>query len=270
MSKSKGNVVTPMALFDQYGADAVRYWAASARPGVDTAFDEGQMKIGRKLATKILNVTKFVLGLGDIPEGAAVCERVDQAMLARLLSVIDDATTAFESFDYARALERTEAFFWWFCDDHVELVKSRAYGSRGDDAATSALLALRLALSALHRLFAPLLPFVAEEVWSWWQSGSVHRAPWPTAGELGEDASGDPAVLDVACEVLARVRRAKTEAKVSQRAAVSRLVVTAPMSQLVLLDEALADLREAGSIEEVVSRGRDGELNVNVELASTS
>ena len=146
MSKSVGNVVTPMGLFEQYGTDAVRYWSLSARPGVDTAYSEEQMKVGRRLATKLLNVTKFVLGIGDgagHAGGRAEHEPVDAAMLAKLDAVVAEATAAFDGFDYARALERTEEFFWWFCDDYVELVKGRAYGSRGDAAAASARHALR-------------------------------------------------------------------------------------------------------------------------------
>ncbi|NCW91284.1 MAG: valine--tRNA ligase, partial [Actinobacteria bacterium] len=128
MSKSKGNVVTPIDLFDKYGSDAVRYWAASARPGVDTAFSEDQMAVGRKLANKLLNVTKFVLGMNGNADDA-ITVPYDAAMLSRLADVVRDATAAFDDFDYARALERTEAFFWWFCDDYVELVKTRAYGN---------------------------------------------------------------------------------------------------------------------------------------------
>jgi valyl-tRNA synthetase len=246
MSKSKGNVVTPINLLEQYGTDAVRYWAASGRPGVDTAFDEGQMKIGRKLGTKLLNATKFVLGFGEPPADAVPAAPLDLAMLSRLGEVVDDATRGFDEFDYARALERTEAFFWWFCDDYVELVKGRAYGSQGDQAAHSACAALREALGVIHRLFAPFLPFVADEVWSWWQQGSVHAATWPAA--LG--ATGDADLLQPVSEVLAAVRRAKTEAKLSQRATVDEIVVSGPPTALAAVDSCRSDLAEAGGITE--------------------
>ena len=247
MSKSKGNVVTPMALLEQYGTDAVRYWAASGRPGVDTAFDEGQMKIGRKLANKLLNASKFVLGFGEPPAGATPAEAFDLAMLARLQGVVAEATKAFDAFDYARALEVTEQFFWWFCDDYVELVKGRAYAMHGAEGAASAQAALREALHIIHRLFAPFIPFVAEEVWSWWQQGSVHTQPWPT--QLS--AAGDAAIIDPVCEVMSAVRRAKTEAKVSQKTPVLLLVVQAPGDLHAVIASAEADLRDAGSIAEV-------------------
>ncbi|HWM18102.1 MAG TPA: valine--tRNA ligase [Ilumatobacteraceae bacterium] len=257
MSKSKGNVVTPMALFDQYGTDAVRYWSGSARPGVDTAFSEDQMKVGRKLANKVLNVSKFVLGFGEVgsyepaddgyPPDVGATEVVDQSMLARLDGVIAEATTAFEAFDYARALERTESFFWWFCDDYVELVKGRAYGSRGDAAAASARTALRTALDTLLRLLAPIMPFAAEEAWSWWHDGSVHLASWPAPLAAG----GDPDLLDPVCEVMSEVRRAKTEAKQSQRAEVAELRVWAPAERRAAIDAGRADLADAGSILEI-------------------
>ena len=186
MSKSKGNVVTPLRLFEQYGTDAVRYWAISARPGVDTAVSEEQMKVGRRLAIKLLNVTKFVLGIaGAEPADGAISDPVDRAMVTRLDAVVAEATAAFEGFDYARALERTEAFFWWFCDDYVELVKGRAYGNRGEDAAASARAALRHALGTLQRLLAPTLPFAAEEAWSWWHDSSIHAERVAGAGEPG-------------------------------------------------------------------------------------
>ena len=167
MSKSKGNVVTPLALLKEYGSDGVRYWAARGGPGVDTAFDVGQMKIGRKLAMKVLNVSKFVLA-GEQPDGA-VTEPLDRGMLQNLAALVDDATSELEQYEYAKALAKIESFFWDFCDNYVEAAKSRRYGDFGSEAAASASTAMRLALSVLLRLLAPYLSFVCEEVWSWSQ-----------------------------------------------------------------------------------------------------
>ncbi|HUI02471.1 MAG TPA: valine--tRNA ligase [Acidimicrobiales bacterium] len=257
MSKSRGNVVTPMPLLEAHGADAVRYWAASGRPAVDTAVDEGQMKVGRRLAIKILNASRFALsrlGDGPAPGPEAVTEPLDLAMLGRLAAVLSEATDTFESYDYARALERAEAFFWSFCDDYLELVKARAYEDPLSPGPASARGALALALSVQLRLMAPFLPYVTEEVWSWWHDGSIHRAPWPELAELPEAARhGDPAVLDVAAEVLGEIRRAKTAAKVSMRTRVARVVVQDDPGRLALLGQAAADLVQAGGIDELVT-----------------
>ncbi|HEY4929634.1 MAG TPA: valine--tRNA ligase [Acidimicrobiales bacterium] len=280
MSKSKGNVVTPLPLLEQHGADAVRYWAASGRPGTDTAVDEGQMKVGRRLAMKVLNASRFALGrLTDeggttvVPPLDAVTAPIDRAMLGRLAVVVTEATTAFESYDYARALERTEAFFWAFCDDYLELVKTRAYGEADDAGTASARAALAAALSVMLRLLAPVLPFVTEEVWSWWQSGSIHSATWPTVGDTGPGPAAavgvDPttdAVLEVAAEVLGLIRRAKTTAKRSMRAPVARLTVTDTPARLEALAAAEGDVRDAGGVVELVTRAGD-EPDVDVELA---
>jgi valyl-tRNA synthetase len=250
MSKSKGNVVTPIDLFEKYGSDAVRYWAAGARPGVDTAFSEDQMKVGRKLATKLLNVSKFVLSFGDADESVDPTEALDIAMLHRLASVVEEATSAFEAFDYARVLERTESFFWWFCDDYVELVKTRAYADDGNAGADSARVALRRALSTLQRLFAPILPFAAEEVWNWWHNASVHRSAWPTTTELVGATRFDnaDAFIDAVCGAIALVRRSKTEAKVSQKAVVENVVFTASQAQADAITSGWQDIANAGSV----------------------
>ncbi len=282
MSKSKGNVVTPADLLARYGSDAVRYWAASARPGSDTAFDDAQMKVGRRLAIKLLNASRFVLArpgpaggdlaagdlaAGDLPSaGRGITEPLDRAMLARLDVLVADATAAFDGYDYARALARTEAFFWAFCDDYLELVKARAYGSLGEGGAASANRALTAALSVLLRLFAPFLPFATEEVWSWWQDGSIHRAAWPS--RLDPADFGDPLVLDVAGQVLGQVRKAKSTARRSMRAPVRRVTVAAPPGHLAALRSAEADLRGAGTIAEVAYAEAEAEtLSVAVELA---
>jgi len=270
MSKSKGNVVTPLDLFDKFGSDAVRYWAASARPGIDTAFSEEQMKVGRKLATKLLNASKFVLGFGEPPTDATPSSALDLAMLARVAHTVDEATRAFDDYDYARALERTEATFWWFCDDYVELVKGRAYGVHGDDGAASAQVSLRLALSALQRLLAPFIPFATESVWRWWQSGSVHTASWPSAAEFS--TSGDDAILDPVGEVLAQIRRSKTEAKTSQKTPVSLASVRASSAHCAAIESARAEITDAGSVESWEMNTDDSlsTPSVTVQLAADS
>ena len=265
MSKSKGNVVTPMGLLEKFGSDAVRYWAASARLGLDAAFDESQMKIGRRLAIKVLNASKFALTMGgdadldlDITH---VVQPLDRSMLAALREVVDSATAALENYEHARALEVTESFFWTFCDDYLELVKERAYNREGkwsDQASASARAALAIAIDTFVRLLAPYLPFVTEEVWSWYREGSVHQAAWPTTSNLEvtpdgsiegaiEDASS--MLLGVASEALVVLRRVKSEAKVSPRTPFLEVTVSAPEQMIPLLEEVLEDLAAATKIQ---------------------
>ena len=281
MSKSKGNVVTPVDLLDTYGADAVRYWAANGRPGTDTAFDEGQMKIGRRLAIKLLNAARFALTLtgGAAPHdaanpgdrGPAVRNMLDAALLGELAGLVRVATDAFESFDYARALERSEQFFWRFTDDYVELAKGRAYGGQGPEAAADAHLTLTVALDVLLRLFAPFLPFVTEEIWSWWRSGSVHRASWPDANDIAALVPDVPAgAFELTASVLSEVRRAKTEARRSLRVPAERVTVSAASADTAVLSRTRLDLIDAGRIENL-SFATDDALahpTVSVVLAS--
>ena len=265
MSKSLGNVLTPMPLVEQYGADGLRYWACRAAPGTDTAVDHAQMKVGRRLAVKVLNATKFSLGLGSAGGSVAdITEPLDAAMIKQLGAVIEDATESFLSYNYNRALERTEVFFWQFCDDYLELVKLRAYA--GGEAGRSAQAALALGLSVLLRLFAPFIPFAVEEAWSWWHEDSVHQAPWPRASELsGVPVPGDPAVLEVAGAALRDIRKAKSGEKRSQRTPVASLVIEELPDRAAALRLAEADLRHAGVVEKLDLR-EAAERLVVVEL----
>jgi valyl-tRNA synthetase len=247
MSKSRGNAITPIALLEQYGSDAVRYWAARGRFGTDTAFDESQMKVGRRLATKILNASRFVLTVPH--EQGNIGEPLDVAMLGGLANLVEEVTKAFEGYDYARALERTEAFFWLWCDDYLELAKDRAYA--GGPPGASATTALRTALSVLLRLFAPALPFVTEEVWSWWQEGSVHHAAWPAPDGLRAHGPIDLSVFAAATEILSHVRKTKSTAKVSLKAPVARIVIRDSHERVLALQRVVSDLKAAGSIAEV-------------------
>ena len=254
VSKSRGAAVTPMDLLDRYGTDAVRYWAASGRPGVDLAFDENQFKVGRRLATKVLNASRFVLGFGA-PSGG-VTEPLDLAMLAGLSTVVGTATEAFEAYDHTGALNATEAFFWRYCDDYIELVKERAYRDGPD--ADSARAALRTALSVLLRLFAPFLPFVTEEVWSWWREASVHRAAWPATADL--PAGGDAAVFDTVGAALAQARRAKSQRRLSMKSAIPAASVHGTVEELARLARARGDFLAAthiGTLDEVGEPDRE-------------
>jgi valyl-tRNA synthetase len=201
---------------------------------------------------KLLNASKFVLGREA--EVGPVTAPLDRALLAGVADLVADATAALDSYEYTRALDRAESFFWSFCDDYLELVKARRYGDHGPDGAQSANAAMRVALSVLTRLFAPYLPFVADEVWSWWQAGSVHTAAWPTADEVRAHLAspGDAAMLAMAVEVTGALRRAKSEAKVGMKTAIGRAVVRDTPARLDALDAVRGDVCAAGNVRELV------------------
>ncbi len=268
MSKSKGNVVTPLGLLEEHGSDGVRYWAARGGPGVDTAFDPGQMKIGRKLAMKLLNVSKFVLA-GEQPEGP-VTEPLDRGMLQNLAAVVDDATAELENYEYAKALAKVEAFFWDFCDNYVEAAKSRRYGDFGAAAAASASTAMRLALSVMLRLLAPYLAFACEEVWSWTNAGSVHRAKWPVREEIvkvsGVDEASTRAVAHVT-EALNAIRKAKTDQKVSVGTPVRQVIYQAGDDTIACLTLVERDLKAASRAESLVLRSGEPAVEITLKPA---
>jgi valyl-tRNA synthetase len=273
MSKSKGNVVVPTDVLEEYGSDAVRYWAASAKLGADTAYEIAQMKIGRRLAIKLLNASKFVLNLGateaSVLSGdlSVLSNPLDRAVLAQLADVVAQATKAFDNYDYARALQITESFFWQFTDDYVELIKDRAYGAAGETEQASVLAALATSLDTLLRLFAPFLPFATEEVWGWWRNGSVHRAQWPAPLDV---PGGDTTMLATVGVALSGVRKAKSEAKVKQRTEVLSATITASEALTTQLKAGLADLKAASNARGITLVVGDGELAVSdVDLAAT-
>jgi valyl-tRNA synthetase len=276
MSKSKGNVITPLALLEEHGSDGVRYWAACGRPGTDTAFDTNQMRVGRRLAIKILNASKFALadvdagmradGVGSVNASAerngAITSPVDRAMIRNLAALVDEATRAFDEYDYTRALQRTESFFWRFCDDYLELVKGRRYGEQGSEGAASANATLTAALSVLLRLFAPFLPFVTEEVWSWSNEGSVHRSRWPSAAELislltdNSEAArdSDRAIYDSATDVLFEVRKQRSEAKQPLKVPISCVRIRGDASFVARIPLLEPDLRSALRVKDFAAQ----------------
>jgi len=243
------------------------------------------MKIGRRLAIKLLNASKFVLNLGatensvvtadlsavtnpgiDLPNtekapaSGPVINPLDRALLAQLSDVVAQATKAFDNYDYARALQISESFFWQFTDDYVELIKDRAYGAAGASEQASVLAALATTLDALLRLFAPFLPFATEEVWSWWRTGSVHRAAWPAPLEITD---GDTAMLGTVGTALSGIRKAKSEAKVKQRTEVLSATIAAPEALVAQLQAGLNDLKAAANAREITLESSAGELAVS-------
>jgi valyl-tRNA synthetase len=287
MSKSKGNVVTPQHLFQEHSADAYRYWAARNRLGVDTIFDPEVMRVGKRLATKLLNASRFVLSQLDrvnadysrVPVEDITAE-IDLAFVAELRTLVARSTAAFEEFDYALPLQSTEELFWRFCDDFVELVKVRSYEESDSAERRSAIAALHLGLRVFVRLFAPFLPYVTEEVWSWrfaandGPRGSIHVAAWPAVDEMS--AVAEPKTPDsfaIAAEVLGRIRGAKTREKRNLRWPVAKLVVSGPSEALRALEAVAPDVLRAGAVapgglelvEGVVTEG--DRVGVEVTLA---
>jgi valyl-tRNA synthetase len=272
MSKSKGNVVTPMALLEEHGSDAVRYWAAKGGPGVDTAFDPGQMKIGRRLAIKLLNASKFVLtkASGSGPKADVVTEPIDRGMLQELSTVVGHATKSLEEYDYASALRHTEDFFWTFCDDYIELIKRRL--ADGGDAAASGSTSARAALSVMLRLMAPFLPFVTEEIWSWWQTGSVHRSPWPDAREiealLTQSANDDTACFQRARAITALVRHQRSVHNYGFAVPVAARLMLSSAADRALWSRIERDVMAGNNVANVDVTFGDGDVTASIERLS--
>ncbi len=290
LSKSKGNAVVPSEYLERHGTDAVRYWAAAARLGMDTAFDEQQMKIGRRLAIKILNAAKFVLMRINSPEFRELDKTktssytpLDESVHYLLANLIEEATKSFEEYDHAKALDATEKFFWYFCDDYLELSKIRTYELSDPEASLSAIRTLEIALSTLLRLFAPFLPFTTEEVWSWWHNGSIHLSEWPTIAEIEanlpqigqfdlhvqEDNAVNKAreLITATSTVLEKIRKKKSEEKLSMKAGVDTVSVTGPGKIVGLIRLSQNDLAAAGNVSNFVYRETNSEeLEIEVIL----
>ena len=285
MSKSQGNVVTPEPLIDEFGADAVRYWAARARLGVDTAYDEQVFRVGKRLVTKMFNASKFAIGrFSEIdpkvlgPEH--VTEPIDRAVIAQLRPLIERATKSFDKFDYAQALSLTEEFFWnTFCDNYLELAKPRTYDEDLTPGRRSACSTLRIIHRALIRMLAPYLPFITEEVWSWTYSTdndmheSVHKSPWPALAELESIPEPEQnGLYDLALQVIEAVRKAKADQNVSIKAPVESVVVTAAADTCAILGHATDDITrmlEIQSLDFKQNGESPGEVDIKVTLAPT-
>lgn len=283
MSKSQGNVVTPEPLIDEYGADSVRYWAARARLGVDTAYDEQVFKVGKKLVTKLFNAGKFAIGrLAGVDTALLTPDKItmesDRSLIAELRPLIARATKALDTFDYAQALSLVEEFFWGaFCDNYLELAKPRTYDEALSPERLSACATLRLMHRALMRLFAPFVPYIAEEIWQWAYAedsdmqASIHRSPWPTMEEFAAiPAPAHEAAYPATIAVLDAVRKAKAEANVSMAAPVAQIQITATPEIQKALEPCVPDIKGMLRIDQVqfvAGKPEEGLVAVVVSLA---
>ena len=285
MSKSKGNVVTPGALIEEHSADAARYWASRARLGVDTAYDDKLFGIGRKLVTKLFNAAKFVLGqferidldIADV-KVSDISEPLDLAVVERLRAVVKSASSSFEEFEYAIALQHSEEAFWSFCDHYLELVKVRSYAEEDSPQRRSAFATLGWSLKTFLRLFAPFLPYVTEEIWSWsfaaaGRERSIHTANWPALDEVSSvPALETPGTFEAAVEVISKIRGAKTLAQKSLKWPVTGLQIVSDEASIKALSPVLSDLLRAGNVApEACSlksgdKAQDGLFSVQVTL----
>ncbi len=284
MSKSKGNVVTPEPLVETHSADSLRYWAARARLGVDTAYDEQVFKVGKRLVTKLFNAGKFVIGrFSEIDAGMLTPDKIihqtDRAVVAELRPLIARSTAALNDYDYAQALSLIEDFFWRvFCDNYLELAKPRTYDETLTPERLSACATLKLVHRALLRMFAPFVPYITEEVWSWTYASdddmhlSVHRSPWPTIEELASIPEPElESVYAAAVEVIESVRRAKADANMSMAAPVDRVDIEAEPSVLKALHSTKDDIMRMLKIESLgLNEGKteNGLVKVNVVLST--
>lgn len=259
MSKSKGNIIEPQKVIEKYSADGIRYWAGSSKFGEDMDYQEKDVKTGEKFVMKLWNASRFAgMHLQDYTPGK-VTQQTDRWVLAKLAKAIKAATDSFDKYDYAHAKAAIEKFFWQeFCDNYLELVKGRLYEPKKPDEKTSAQTTIYTCLYSLLRLFAPFTPFITEEIYQsmFKQEGhkSIHIAGWPEPPERDEQAE---LAGDVAVEVLAAVRKKKSEAKQSMKAPVKRLVIQADADLKGILEDlkatANAETIELGEAEEQLS-----------------
>jgi valyl-tRNA synthetase len=295
MSKSKGNNIDPRGLLQKYGADVVRYWTATSKLGLDTAYSEDVLKVGKKLQTKLWNVARFLMlqlgGFAGDPgtpaadiAGGLIAEPFDRWVLSRLGRTVERATAQFEAYEYADAMETIERFFWAdFCDNYVELVKARSYGETGTEAGKlSAHYTLWHCVETVLRLFAPVMPHLTEELYEQHfpararALGSVHaRGAWP---KLADQAIDEPAeALGTAgVGILGAVRKLKSERKVSIKTPVTALVVAPAAEPVTGIERLFADLAptvSATGIEQAATLAgetvatEDGRFNLRIELA---
>ena len=279
MSKSKGNIVTPEKLMDAYSADALRYWAGRAGLGQDTVYDEQVFKTGQRLVTKIFNAARFVflqteqVSVSHLLKGdlKGITEAIDGAWMMFMGETYKKVSEFLENFKYDSALRLVEKTFWSFCDNYIELVKARTYQLKGEPGGISGALTLDCSLYLFLKMFAPFLPYITEEVWSWrykGESDSIHLSPWEKGSSLTDQVSlpfiqkkdlkktedtiqQSEEFLGVVFSILEQVRNQKASQRKSLSSPVENLILKGNFQQIEWFHFCKEDILRAGHIQNI-------------------
>lgn len=265
MSKSKGNVLAPETLLDNHGADVIRYWAASSKLGADTAYSEDVIHNGKRLVNKLWNAAKFVSGHFDkIPEADKSLElskvkhkitrSFDKYLINKLIDLVEFADQEYMNYEYAIAASKVEEFFWsLFCDNYLEITKTRAYNEAGGDneGALSSHLTLYHSLKILLKLFAPIVPHITEELFQILYNAdgkdSIHsRRAWPKVGDA-KFTDIEEAQSERLLEILEIARKIKAQGNLSVKAPLEYIEIQGT----VLADDLISDLQNVTSAKEI-------------------
>ena len=259
MSKSKGNVIRPQEVMDKYGADAIRYWAASSKLGEDFDYQEKDVLTGKKFITKILNAANFVFMNLQYQAKQPKLLETDRLFLIQLNKVIKESTEAFEDYNYSRAKLATDKFFWiTFADNYLEIVKNRVYNGTKEEKA-SAFYTLYQAFLTILKLMAPITPFITEEIYHQHfkkheKAKSIHNESWPAEIKV-KSTKDDEKTWEKFIETITFVRQQKSKAQKSMKA---EIILTIPKADQDILSNLLDDIKSVTSAKEI----REGTLSV--------
>lgn len=260
MSKSKGNVVTPVDLIKEKGADIVRYWASNSKLGADISYSEEIFKIGQKLINKLWNAARFTeLQLkslkSDPNDKSLIFKPMDLWLLNKLEKTIEKATNELNKFEYCNARVAIEDFFWnIYCDNYIEIVKTRAYDENNLDGKgqTSALVTMYHCMKTLLKLFAPYLPHVTEEIYSCLYSDKTlvtQRGSWPEINEFQQNKETEN-LGDAFLDILDTVRKIKANNQLSVSSPIINLHIANIKSDLDI-SSILDDLRNVTKAQNI-------------------
>jgi len=271
MSKSKGNVIAPQAMIDKYSADALRFWAGGCKLGDDLPFQEKDLVTGKKTVTKLWNACKFALmHLEDYTPGDAPdLEEVDKWILSEMNKLIAHCTESFDKYEYSRIKQEVDKFFWkTICDNYLEIVKDRLYNpdSRGKEARKSGQHTLYLLLLNTLKLFAPIMPFITEELYQVYfkqheGAKSIHVSSWPVAEETDDSLK---LVGETVLYAVDAARKAKTEKQVSLRTPIKKFVIKSKLSK-VEFKKIYADIKAATNALELSFEQIPAESKIDFE-----